>query len=184
MASGLNKLDWSLVQAFVAVFETGSLSAAARSLGLTQPTIGRQIAAMEEALGLDLFHRKHRGMEPTAAALDLLSAGKAMRDAAGALELAAAGSSSNPVGTVRITSSVFAAHHILPPVLAKLRADEPQITLDLVPSDTTENLLFREADVAVRMYRPTQLDVVTRQIGSIELGLFAARAYLDRVGRP
>ncbi|MEL7461920.1 MAG: LysR family transcriptional regulator [Pseudomonadota bacterium] len=176
-------LDWALVQAFVAVAETGSLSAAARRLGLTQPTIGRQVAAMEAALSLDLFHRQPRGMAPTQTALALLPAAKAMEVAAHDLSLAAAGQAATPGGTVRITASVFAAHHILPPILAGLRAQAPEIALELVPSDTTENLLFREADIAVRMYRPTQLDVVTRHIGSLELGLFAATSYLDRVGR-
>lgn len=184
MAKSLGTLDWSLVQALVAVAETGSLSGAARELGLTQPTVGRQIAAMEAALGIDLFHRRPRGMEPTSAALALLPAARAMRQAATELSLAAAGSAGATGGTVRITASVFASHHILPAILARLRAEAPEIALDLVPTDTTENLLFREADIAVRMYRPTQLDVVTRHIGTIDLSAFAAKAYLDRVGHP
>lgn len=183
MAKALQNLDWSLVQALVAVAETGSLSAAARALGLTQPTVGRQIGALEAALGVGLFLRRPRGMEPTDAARALLPAAKAMRDAAGDFALAAAGTASQG-GTVRITASVFVSHHILPPVLARLRAERPEIALDLVPSDLTENLLFRESDIAVRMYRPTQLDVVTRHIGSVEMALFAASSYLDRVGRP
>lgn len=182
MDNAFGKLDWSLVQAFVAVAETGSLSAAGRRLGLTQPTIGRQIAAIETALGLELFQRRHRGMEPTEAALDLLPAARAMHAAANDLALAAAGQAKAEGGTVRITSSVFAGHHLLPSVLAGLRADHPEIQLELVPSDTTENLLFREADIAVRMYRPTQLDVVTRHIGSLEIGLYAAESYLARIG--
>lgn len=180
----LAALDWSLVQSFVAVVEEGSLSAAARALGLTQPTIGRQIGLMEAQLGLSLFRRRPRGMEPTEAARQILPSAQAMRDAARDLALAAVGSAQAPGGTVRITASVFASHHILPPILARLRAEAPEIALDLVPSDTTENLLFREADIAVRMYRPTQLDVVTRRIGTLALGLFAAKDYLDRVGRP
>ena len=184
MDKTLHALDWALVQAFVAVAETGSLSGAARKLGLTQPTLGRQVAAMEAALGLDLFHRQPRGMAPTDTALALLPSAKAMEAAAQELSLAAAGQSATPGGTVRITASIFASHYTLPPILADLRAQAPEIALELVPSDTTENLLFREADIAVRMYRPTQLDVITRHIGAFEIGLFAATSYLDRVGRP
>lgn len=184
MDKTLNALDWALVQAFVAVAETGSLSAAARKLGLTQPTLGRQVAAMEATLGLDLFHRQPRGMAPTETARALLPAAQAMEAAARELSLAAAGQSASPGGTVRVTASVFASHYILPRILADLRTEAPEIALDLVPSDTTENLLFREADIAVRMYRPTQLDVITRHIGAFEIGLFAAKSYLDRVGRP
>jgi len=184
MAQSLHSLDWSLIQAFVTVADEGSLSAAARALGLTQPTVGRQIAAMEAALGLELFQRQRRGMAPTEAALSLLPAARAMHIAAHDLTLAAAGRAGAPGGTVRLTASVFASHHILPPMLARLRSDAPEIALDLVPSDTTENLLFREADIAVRMYRPAQLDVVTRLIGYLDLGLFAAKTYLDRAGRP
>ncbi|MEM9852699.1 MAG: LysR family transcriptional regulator, partial [Pseudomonadota bacterium] len=140
--------------------------------------------AMEAALGLDLFHRQPRGMAPTDTARALLPAAQAMEAAAQELSLAAAGQSANPGGTVRITASVFASHYTLPPILADLRADAPEIALELVPSDTTENLLFREADIAVRMYRPTQLDVITCHIGAFEIGLYAATSYLDRIGRP
>ncbi len=184
MTSSLSKLDWALVQAFVTVAETGSLSAAARSLGLTQPTIGRQIAAMEATLGLELFHRRHRGMELTDLGLGLLPAAQSMNAAAKELELSAAGSNASPGGTVRITSSVFMGHYILPSILADIRTAAPEIALELVPTDSSENLLFREADIAIRLYRPTQLDVVTRHIGALDLGLFASKAYLDRIGRP
>ncbi|MEM9709314.1 MAG: LysR family transcriptional regulator [Pseudomonadota bacterium] len=171
-------LDWALVHSFLAVAETGSLSGAARSLGITQPTVGRQIATMETQLGVTLFERRARGMAPTDTALALLPAAEAMRDGARALSLAAAGQSAREGGTVRITASIFASHHILPPILARLRRDAPEIALELVPSDTTENLLFREADIAVRMYRPRQLDVVTRHIGDIDIAMFAAKGYL------
>ncbi len=114
----------------------------------------------------------------------LLEPARAMREAANKLELTAAGRSETAGGTVRVTTSVFIAHHVMPPVFARLRRLAPEISLELVASDTTENLLFREADIAVRMFRPRQLDVVTRFIGEVELGLFGAKDYLDRAGRP
>ncbi|MFZ7091184.1 LysR family transcriptional regulator [Primorskyibacter sp. 2E233] len=178
------KLDWSLVQTFLAVAERGSLSEAARLLGISQPTAGRQIARIEEQLDLTLFTRQARGLALTDTGTALLPHAHAMANNLRALSLAAAGRAEKLSGPVRITASVFTAHHHLPPILAQLRRDEPDISIDLVPSDQSENLLYREADIAVRMYRTEQLDIVTRHLGELEIGIFAARSYLDRVGRP
>ncbi|WP_424985141.1 LysR family transcriptional regulator [Microbulbifer sp. S227A] len=176
--------DWSLVQSFLAVADTGSLSAAARVLGCSQPTLGRQVQALENALGVELFTRHARGLALSDAGAGLIPMARQMQEAMQALALTAAGQSTRLEGTVRITASVFASHHLLPPILAGIREAEPAIQLELLPSDTSENLLFREADIALRMYRPTQLDLVARHITDLELGVFAARRYLDRRGRP
>ena len=176
--------DWSLVQSFLAVAETGSLSAGARASGQSQPTLGRHIQTLEQSLGASLFERHARGLRLSGTGVRLLPMAQEMRAAMHRIALTAAGQSQALDGTVRITTSVFAAHHLLPQVLAHIRAEEPAISLDLVPSDTTENLLFREADIAVRMYRPTQPDIVSRHIGDLELGVFAAHTYLARAGRP
>ena len=184
MDKSLTDEDWSLVQAFLAVAETGSLSAAARRMGRSQPTLGRQVQALERSLGVTLFDRHARGLALSETGSDLLPMAQQMHAAMNSLTLTAAGQSQQLQGTVRITASVFASHHLLPPILARIRAAEPAIHLDLLPSDTTENLLFREADIAVRMYRPTQLDIVTRHITDLQLGVFAARSYLERAGRP
>ncbi|SFU15123.1 LysR family transcriptional regulator [Sedimentitalea nanhaiensis] len=184
MDNSLRIDDWSLVQSFLAVAETGSLSAAARRLGRSQPTLGRQIRALEENLGAELFLRHPRGLRPSETGAALLPMAQRMQAEMHTLSLTAAGQSQRLQGAVRITASVFASHHLLPPILADIRAAEPLIQLDLIPSDTTENLLFREADIAVRMYRPTQLDIVTRHITDLELGIFAAHSYLRRAGHP
>ncbi|WP_170407092.1 LysR family transcriptional regulator [Ruegeria arenilitoris] len=176
--------DWSLVQSFLAVAETGSLSAAARELGRSQPTLGRQVQALETDLGVSLFDRHARGLKLSAAGQQLLPMAQQMHAAMRQLSLAAAGQSQQLGGTVRITASVFASHHILPPILADIRRQEPSIQLELVATDTSENLLFREADIAVRMYRPEQVDIVTRHLGNVPLCFCAARSYLDRAGRP
>ena len=182
--SALTKLDWSLVQAFLAVAETGSLSAAARDLGLTQPTVGRHVQALEDGLGVALFKRQARGMALTEEGAALLDPARRMREAAQALSLHAASGESDLSGTVRVTSSVFVAHHILPRIVAELRETTPDIQIELAASDTTENLLFGEADIAVRMFRPTQLDIVAKHIGDVQLALFGAKSYIQRRGRP
>ena len=176
--------DWTLLRSFLAVAETGSLSAAARQLGLTQPTLGRHIADLEASLGTPLFTRIPRGLQPTDSALSLLPAAQDMRDAAARLALLAAGRQESLSGTVRLTASRVVSHFLLPPMLARLRVAEPGIEIELVPSDTSENLLFREADIALRMYRPTQEGVVTRHLTDLHMGLYAAPSYLDRKGRP
>jgi DNA-binding transcriptional LysR family regulator len=184
MSFRTDSLDWAMLQAFVAVAEAGSLSAAARRLGLSQPTLGRRVQAAEAALGVVLFRRVPRGLEPTEAAAALLGPARAMAEAAMALRLAAAGQDAGLAGPVRVTASVMVAQHLLPPILARLRADLPDVSIDLVPTDRNENLLFGEADIAVRMVRPEQLDLSARHLGDLPLGIFAARGYLARRGRP
>lgn len=176
--------DWTLIRAFLAVADTGSLSAAARRLGQSQPTLGRQIKQLEHDLGLTLFERHKRGLSVTEAGEGLIDPARRMQASAAHIALAAAGQDAAIAGTVRITASDVMARHVLPPILARLRIDEPEIQIELVPSDSSENLLFREADIAVRMYRSAQLDVITRQIGHAPLGIFAAQSYAERRGLP
>lgn len=184
MDNPLPQLDWSLMRAFLAVAETGSLSAAARALGTSQPTLGRQVREVEARLGTALFRRHARGLEPTETGAALIDPARRMREAMRDVALTAAGAETRLEGTVRITASVMVSHFILPRVLASIREAEPAISIDLLPSDRSENLLYREADIAIRMYRPTQLDVVTAKLGEVPMGIFAARSYLERRGRP
>ncbi|MCT8161934.1 LysR family transcriptional regulator [Pseudoruegeria sp. SHC-113] len=176
--------DWTLWQSFLAVADTGSLSAAARQLGLSQPTLGRHIRQLETTLSLTLFARQARGLSLTAEAEALLAPARAMAEAAAQLGMVASGQAAEPAGTVRITASVMMAQHVLPPILAMIRQQAPEIELELLASDKSENLLFHEADIAVRMYRPTQLDIATRHLGDIALGLYAAENYIARRGMP
>jgi DNA-binding transcriptional LysR family regulator len=151
----LQNLDWSLLQAFTAVAETGSLSAAARQLGFSQPTLGRLIAKAEAGLGTSLFTRQPRCLALNPAGEALYPLALEMQDAARRLSLIAAGQSQSLKGTVRLTASKVFAHYTLPPILAQIRAAEPDIQLELAPSDSTENLLFGAADISIRMFRPT-----------------------------
>ena len=177
-------MDWELVQAFVAVADHGSLSGGARALGSSQPTMSRHVVALEQQLGIQLFDRTGSGLELTAAGTDLLEHAHAMNDAAGRFSLAAGGKAEAVAGSVRITASAVVSAFVLPQVLVGLHRAEPEIDIELVSSDRTENLLQREADIAVRMYRPTQADVITRKVGELKLGIFAADTYIAERGRP
>lgn len=184
MEQSANTLDWTYIRAFLTVAETGSLSAAARALGQSQPTLGRHIKAAEASLGAALFIREAGGLRLTDVGASLLAPAREMAAASARLGMLAAGRDQQLSGTVRITASVVVSHAILPPILADLRLAEPDIALELVPSDTSENLLFREADIALRMFQPTQLDVVTRKIADQPLALYAAHGVLARFGQP
>jgi len=175
---------WELYRSLLAVLRQGSLSAAARALGVTQPTIGRHIAELEQALGVALFTRSPRGLLPTDTARELEPHAQAMALAASALIRAASGEAGATRGTVRITASEIMGAEVLPKILASFRERHPAVTIELVLSNRPEDLLRREVDIAVRMRRPTQSALVARHIGRVALGLFAHRSYLQAHGTP
>lgn len=177
-------LDWTLVRSFLAVADTGSLSAAARETGQSQPTLGRHIRALEDQAGGALFERHARGFSLSALGQALLPGVEAMRDGAQQVALAAAGRDERETGPVRITASIFVSVHILPRIIARIRQHYPGIEIELTSSDQTENLLFHEADIALRMYRPEQLDMITRHLGELGLGLYATPDFLALNGTP
>ena len=176
--------DWGLIRSFLAALEAGSLLGASRKLHTSQPTLGRHIAELESQLGLVLFERTGRGLIATASALQLADAARAME--AGALQLARSvtGAQSRTNGTVRLTASQPVACYLLPPVLAAMREALPDIQIELESSNTVSNLLRREADIALRMVRPTQASLVARKIGQVRVGAYASRNYLARCGMP
>lgn len=176
--------SWELYRTFLEVLREGSLSGAARALGLTQPTVGRHVEALEEVLGVSLFVRTPRGFSPTAAALALRPYAEALAATSAALMRVAASQSEGIRGTVRITASDVMAVEVLPPILVAIQTAHPGLVFELVPSNRLEDLLQRASDIAVRMLRPTQGALVARRIGAIELGLYAHRSYLDRHGTP
>ncbi len=179
-----NAIGWELYRSFLAVLEEGSLSAAARALDLTQPTVGRHVAALEKALAVPLFVRSQSGLLPTDAALALRGHAQAMGSIAASLQRAAGRHGEAVQGTVRISASEVIGAEVLPPVLAGLRRAHPQLRLELVLSNRVQDLLHREADVAVRMTRPEQDLLIARRIGEIALGLYAHPDYLARHGIP
>jgi DNA-binding transcriptional LysR family regulator len=176
--------DWSHYRAFLAVLREGSLSGAARELGLAQPTLGRQIAELEQNLGAALFIRSPRGLLPTDTARDIAPHAETMAAAAGAIRRAASGGMEDLAGNVRITASEIIGAEVLPPLLAGFRRAHPRVTIELALSNRVEDLLVGEADIAVRMARPSQQALVARHIGEIGLGLYAHRRYLTASPAP
>lgn len=176
--------DWNHARAFLAAAEEGSLSAAARALDLAQPTVGRQISALEERLGVVLFERAGRSIALTPNGLDLLEHVRAMGDAANRVSLAASGRVQAVDGLVRVTASDLYCAHLLPPALDRLAAIAPLLQIDLVADSEVRDLLRREADVAIRHVRPEQPDLISRRLRDATAHFYAAPRYLERRGRP
>jgi DNA-binding transcriptional LysR family regulator len=187
MATDRPDPGWELFRTFLGVLQAGSLSAAARELGLTQPTAGRHVAALEKALSLTLFTRSQTGLLPTEAARALQPYAESMAATVAAMQREAgsqADSRDRVQGTVRITASEVMSVEVLPPILAALRVREPGLVIELVVSNRLQDLLHREADIAVRMTPPRHDALIARRIGSVELGMHAHRDYLARRGTP
>jgi len=180
----MQEIDWNLIRSFVAVAETGSLSAAARRLSASQPTLGRHIAELEKALDVTLFRRGRQGYVLTEAGNLLFERGRAVHEQATAFSRLALGSVEAIEGTVRIAASEVVAACVLPEMLARLGIEEPGIEVEIVASNQVENLLRRDADIAIRMVRPAQNELVARKVTDIPLRFCAAKSYLDRRGRP
>lgn len=176
--------DWDLYRSFLHVLREGSLSGAARALGATQPTIGRRLEALEAALGCTLFIRTPTGLQATDAARRLAAPAEAMAAQAGALRRAASAGQDDITGTVRLTASETIGGEVLPPILAELQAAHPAIRIELALTKRNEDLLQREADIAVRMVRPSQEALVARRLGTLVIGLYAHRRYVERRGLP
>ena len=180
----MDQPDWNQLLAFLETAETGSLSAAARKLGLTQPTLSRQVAAIERQLGVTLFERVGKAMVLTATGLALLEHARVMGAAAADLRLAATGQSQAVDGVVTISASEALAAHLLPAVLLRLRQQAPGIVIDLVASDALSDLRRREADIAVRHLRPDQPDLIGRFVRDAEAGFYASTAWVQQHGHP
>lgn len=176
--------DWAWYRSFLAVLDHGSLSAAARALGLTQPTLGRHIEQLEGALGLKLFVRSVDGYAPAEAAHELRPFAASIAANAAALRRAAASHGDGVRGTVRISASDVVGVEVLPPILARLRARHPALVVELVLSNAVDDLLRRQSDIAVRHVQPSQDALLARRTGGIELGLYAHRDYLAAHGTP
>ncbi len=180
----MTDFDWNLVRSFLAALDSGSLAAAARKTGISQPTLGRHIDELERSLGVLLFERGRSGLKATGAALEIADAARQMQSASAALSMAATGNAEQVSGTVRITASDIVATYLLPPILADLLQEMPEIDVELAPSNTIENLLQRDADIAIRMVRPTQNDLIARQVNTFSMGIYAHRVYLASAGTP
>ncbi|MEZ4268505.1 MAG: LysR family transcriptional regulator [Myxococcota bacterium] len=184
MKPGDLDFDWNRARAFLATAREGSFSGAARALGVAQPTVGRQVAALEAELGVVLFERVARGLELTAAGLELAEHVGDMADAATRVSLTAAGRSTSLEGIVRITASEVISAYLLPPIVARVRSAHPGIELELVASNEVRDLRRREADIAVRSFRPRDPELVARKLRDGCARLYATPGYLERIGSP
>jgi DNA-binding transcriptional LysR family regulator len=171
-------LSWDLLGAFLAVMRTGSLSAASRALGVAQPTVRRQIENLEAVLGVVLFTRSQAGLVATETAVATLPYAESMASAAEAFVRSVSAPSDAEHGTVRVTCSEVVGVAVLPPILADLGRAHPRLQIELSLSNANEDLLRRDADVAVRMAQPTQNALVAKRAGTVQLGVFATEAYL------
>jgi DNA-binding transcriptional LysR family regulator len=177
-------MDWNQARAFCATADSGSLSAAARKLGLTQPTLSRQVAGLEAALGATLFERIGKRLALTDAGLSLVEHARAMSTAAEAMALAAAGKSQDIEGRVTISATDAVSTYVLPGLVARIREKAPQVTLAIVASDTLSDLRRREADIAIRHVRPTEPELIAKLVGEMTAHFYAAERWIAKHGMP
>ena len=179
-----HSIDWNQLKAFLATAETGSLSAAARQLGLTQPTLGRQVSAIEERMGVTLFERGGKAMALTPTGLDLLEHARAMGAAAQALGLAATGRSQEVAGVVTVSATDTVAVNLLAPLVRQLRVKEPGIAIETIASNAMSDLVRREADIAIRHVKPEQADLIARLICTARASFYASESFINSHGHP
>ncbi|WP_273820970.1 LysR family transcriptional regulator [Pseudomonas asplenii] len=177
-------LQWETQRVFLAVLRTGSLSAAARALGIAQATARRRIDSLEQSVGTSLFIRSPAGLMPTDTARELIEHAQAMALAAEAFTRAASAQANGQGGTVRVTSNQLLGVEVLPPMLGEIRAAQPELAIELSVSNRLEDLALQEADVAVRIRRPSEAAVVTRHVGDLRIGLYATAQLIEHRGLP
>jgi DNA-binding transcriptional LysR family regulator len=184
MKNRASTFDWSQAQAFLATTETGSFSGAAARLGLSQPTVGRHVAALESDLGLLLFDRVGKSLVLTDVGLALVENVKAMKDAADQLSLSALGQDKTIAGPVSVTASDAFCAYILPSIIERIRFAYPEVQIEIVSSNEVQDLRRREADIAIRHIKPTYPDLIAKRVRTTPGRLYGATSYLDRIGRP
>ncbi|WP_440111081.1 LysR family transcriptional regulator [Acidovorax sp. BL-A-41-H1] len=180
----MDNLDWNQLKAFLQTAQTGSLSAAARKLGLSQPTLSRQVAAIEQQMGVTLFERVGKAMMLTPTGLDLLEHARAMGAAAEALGMAASGRSQAVGGVVSVSATDAVATYLLPPIVQRLRAQEPGIAVEVIASNAISDLLRREADIAIRHVQPGQPDLIARLVREAQAFFYASEEWVRHHGHP
>ncbi|MCA0324697.1 MAG: LysR family transcriptional regulator [Proteobacteria bacterium] len=180
----MNKVDWNQLRAFLETAETGSLSAAARKLGLTQPTLSRQVAGIEKRLGVTLFERLGKAMALTDTGLALLEHARGMGAAADAMALAATGRAQAVQGVVTVSASDAVANYLMPPLVRRLRDEAPGILIELISSNALSDLRRREADIAIRHVKPEQPDLIARLVREAEAWFYASEDWVRTHGHP
>ena len=177
-------MDWDDLRFFLAVARHGSLTAAARELSVAQSTVGRRLSTLEHSLGVRLLHRTPDGYVLTLAGESVRGQAKRVEEQALALQRTVSGQDARLEGVVRVTCVEGIASHILAPCFAELQVKHPDILIELIPDPKQLSLSMREADIAIRMVRPIQHDLVVQRIGDVSFGLYASEAYLEAHGMP
>lgn len=180
----MERVDWQRIEVFLRVAEEGSFTRAAQVLGTSQPTVSRHVHALEEELGITLFARHARGFDLTDQGEALLESARQVDAGVQTFVRRASGLTSQLGGAVRISASEPVAAYHLTRFVARFRREHPTVEIELLAESRSSDLMRREADIAVRMFRPRQLDLIARRVGEIPVGLFAHRDYLDRYGTP
>lgn len=180
----MNTMDWSILRDFIAVAETGGLSQAARKLRVSQPTLSRRIAALEEQLKAQLFQRTPRGLLLTDAGENVLAGARRVEEEALAIERRAEAAQQGLSGTVRVSVTESLGALWLPKRLAAFHAKYPGVCVEVLVDNRAANLVRREADIAIRLFRPDQPDLIARHVGEIVMGLYASKDYLAKHGEP
>lgn len=178
------KYNWNHLRAFIATVEEGSLSAAARALGVSQPTLGRQVSALEDEIGVTLFERDGTALCLTQSGQQLVHYARNMSDAALQFSLAASGQSQSIEGRVCVSAGELFAAHIMPPLIYKLLKQEPGLEIEVVASNESSDLKRREADIGIRANHASQPDLISVEVGRLNSRLYASSTYLDNIGRP
>ncbi len=180
----MNNFDWQWWQFFIAIHEHGSLNQAAIALNISQPTLSRQLLAMEKHLGQSLFDRSTQGLKVTEFGQLLLEESLTLQASANRLQRLAEGQSQALNGRIRLAVNEMIAHYYLPIILPKFMDLYPNLSVEVDVSNKASSLDKRDADVAIRMFTPTQLDIVCRKLFDIPLGFYASSRYLEHYGTP
>jgi DNA-binding transcriptional LysR family regulator len=176
--------DWNLLRSFLAIYDTGTLTAAAIRLGSTQPSMGRHLRELESLLGETLFTRLPGRLKPNATAQALFESSLPIRHAIREAEHLLSGGAIDIAGTVRVATSEIYGYHVIPAMITPLLQQHRELEIELSVSNQSDNLLRRDADIAVRFFRPTQGDLIAVKVGETALGLYAHEEYLARHGEP
>lgn len=180
MRECMNAMDWNHIRAFHATATSGSLSAAARQLGLTQPTLSRQVAALEDALGVALFDRVGRKLVLSQTGAEMLERIGVMADAADLVAITASGRVQEISGKVSISATDTYSAYILPEIIERIRSEAPQITIAIVASNELSNLHRRDADIAIRHVAPDRPGLVGQHVRDTEAHFYASDDWIAR----
>ena len=180
----MNKMDWDGFRYFIAAAETGSLTAAAKKLGSNQPTVGRYIDALEAALGVKLFQRTVKGLMLTEEGACVFEQSQSIQSAVIKVQRKTQAEQEEFSGTVRLALPEGLCLEVLTPLLPQFYKKYPNINLIMNVSSSSANLTKGEAEIAIRLFRPKDVNMVARRLGQMTLGLYASAGYAKTYGMP